>query len=63
MQLRGIGLEADAFLELELGRVEAADDHQRAAEDLVRLRVLDVELERSGQGPDRVAELLLGEVG
>ena len=49
------------FLELELGRVEPADDHQRAAEDLVGLGVLDVELERLGQGLDGFAELLLRE--
>ena len=63
MHLRGArACSAYPFLELELRRVEPADDHQRAAEDLVGLGVLDVELERLGQGPDRFADLLLREV-
>ena len=49
------------LLELELGGVESADDHQVAAEDLVGLGVPDVELERFRQCLDRLADLLLGE--
>ena len=37
--LRRIRLVADGLLELDLRGVEAADDHQVAAEDLVRLGV------------------------
>ena len=39
VDLRGVRLVADALLELDLRRVEPADDHQVAAEDLVRFGV------------------------
>ena len=50
MQFGGVGLVADALLELELGRVEPANDHEAAPENLVRFRIADVDLERLGEG-------------
>ena len=44
MELGGVRLVAERLLELDLRGVEAADDHQVAAEDLVRFGVADVEL-------------------
>ena len=61
MKLGGARLVADTLLELDLRRVEPADDHQIAAEDLVSLRVPDIELERFRQRLDGFADFLLGE--
>ena len=61
--LGGVGLVADGLLELDLRRVEPADDHQVAAEDLVRFGVLQIELQRLGERFDRLADLLLREIG
>ena len=61
--LGGVGLVADGLLELDLRRIEPADDHQVAAEDLVRFGVLQIELQRLGERFDRLADLLLREIG
>src|SRR5437879_13702590 len=46
MHLSGLRVVPDSLLELRLGGVVPANDHQVAAENLVRLSILDVELER-----------------
>ena len=61
MDLGGVRLVEEALLELDLCGVESPDDHQVAAERLVRLGVSDIELERLRQRVDRLADLLLGE--
>ena len=62
VELGRIRLVAQAGLELGLRRVEAADDHQGAAEDLVRFGVVQIELQGLRQRLDRVADLLLREL-
>ena len=61
VDLGGVRLVAEALLELDLCRVESPDDHQVAAEGLVRLGVSDIELERLRQRADGFANLLLSE--
>src|SRR6266550_2953364 len=46
MHLSGLRVVPDSLLELRLGGVVPSNDHQVAAENLVRLSILDVELER-----------------
>ena len=62
VDLRGLRLVLQALLELHLRGVEAADDHQVAPENLVRLGVRHVELQRLRERADRCADLLLGEL-
>ena len=61
VDLSGVRLVAEALLELDLCRVESADDHQVAAEGLMGLGVSDIELERLRQRVDGCADFLLSE--
>ena len=62
MQLRRVGLVADALLEFHLRDVEPPDHHEASAEDLVSLGVGHVELERFRERLDRLTDLLLCEL-
>ena len=61
VELSGVRLVAKALLELDLCRVESADDHEVAAEGLMGVGVSDIELERLRQRVDGCANFLLSE--
>ena len=63
MALGGVGLVAYRLLELDLRGVVPADDHEIAAEDLVRFDVLQIELQRLRERANRFTDLLLREIG
>src|SRR5437660_12440099 len=62
MHLSGLRVVPDSLLELRLGGVVPANDHQVAAENLVRLSILDVELERFRERLNGFADFPLGEL-
>ena len=62
MKLGRFGIVSNPLLEFSLRGVEFSDHHQVAAQDLVRLRVLNIELQRLCQGLNRFAEFLFCEI-
>ena len=62
MHLSGLRVVPDPLLELRPGGVVPANDHQVAAENLVRLSILDVELERFRERLNGFADFPLGEL-
>src|SRR5438093_8244895 len=62
MHLSGLRVVPDPLLERRPGGVVPANDHQVAAENLVRLSILDVELERFRERLNGFADFSLGEL-
>src|SRR5207244_12481028 len=62
MHLSGLRVVPDPLLELRPGGVVPANDHQVAAENLVRLSILDVEMERFRERLNGFADFPLGEL-